>query len=45
MAAKSPEEICSLFQQYIHEGDIDRVLTLYDSEAVFLNRSGERGRS
>jgi ketosteroid isomerase-like protein len=41
MPAKSPEEICRLFQQYMAEGDIDAVLSLYDSEAVFLNRSGE----
>lgn len=41
MAANSPEEICSLFQKYIRECDIDSVLTLYDREAVFLNQAGE----
>lgn len=41
MPAHSPEEICSLFRQYMAEGDIDAVLGVYDSEAVFLNRSGE----
>lgn len=41
MPAKSPEEICRLFQQYMAEGDIDSVLSVYDSEAVFLNRAGE----
>ena len=41
MPANSPEEICSLFQHYIREGDFDSVLTLYDLEAVFLNESGE----
>ena len=41
MPAKSPEEICSLFQQYMAEGDIDSVLSVYDPEAVFLNQSGE----
>ena len=41
MPAKSPEEICRLFQQYLAEGDIDSVLSIYDPEAVFLNQSGE----
>jgi uncharacterized protein (TIGR02246 family) len=41
MPAKSPEEICRLFQQYMAEGDIDLVLSVYDPEAVFLNQSGE----
>jgi ketosteroid isomerase-like protein len=41
MPAKSPEEICHLFQQYMAEGDLDSVLSVYDPEAVFLNRSGE----
>ena len=41
MPAKSPEEICRLFQQYMAEGDIDSVLSVYDPEAVFLNQSGE----
>jgi ketosteroid isomerase-like protein len=41
MSAKSPEEICRLFQQYMAEGDIDSVLSVYDPEAVFLNQSGE----
>ena len=41
MPANSPEEFCSLFQQYVRGGDIESVLTLYDQEAVFLNQSGE----
>jgi ketosteroid isomerase-like protein len=41
MPAKSPEEICSLFKQYMAEGDIDSVLSIYDPEAAFLNQSGE----
>jgi ketosteroid isomerase-like protein len=41
MPAKSPEEICRLFQQYMAQGDIDAVLSVYDPEAVFLNQSGE----
>jgi len=47
MSAKSPEEICNLFQQYMRESDIDSVLTLYDPEAVFLDPSGEtrKGRA
>lgn len=45
MPANSPEEICSLFQQYVRQGDIDSVLTLYDAAAVFLNQSGETRRA
>ena len=41
MPAKSPEEICSLFHQYMAQGDIDGLLSLYDSEAVMLDKSGE----
>jgi len=41
MPAKSPEEICRLFQQYMAESDVDSVLSVYDPEAVFLNQSGE----
>ena len=41
MPAKSPEENCSLFQQYMAEGDIDSVLSIYDPEAVILDKSGE----
>ena len=41
MPAKSPEEICRLFQQYMAEGDIESLLSIYDPEAVFLNQSGE----
>jgi hypothetical protein len=33
MPAHSPKEICSLFQQYMREGDIDSLLTLYDQES------------
>jgi ketosteroid isomerase-like protein len=39
MPANSPEEVGRLFQQYMREGEIDLVLTLYDPEAVFLNRA------
>jgi ketosteroid isomerase-like protein len=41
MSAKSPEEICRLFQQSIAAGDLNSLLSLYDPEAVFLNQSGE----
>src|SRR5262245_40758559 len=41
MSAKSPEEICKLFAQYMATGDLDALLGLYDAEAVFLNQAGE----
>lgn len=46
MAAQKPEQICELFKRYMAEGDLKALLSLYDPEAVFLNRSGEvkRGR-
>jgi ketosteroid isomerase-like protein len=41
MPAKSPEQICHLFKQYMAGGDIEALLSIYDPEAVFLNQSGE----
>jgi ketosteroid isomerase-like protein len=41
MSAKTPEEICRLFQRSMREGDIESLLSLYDPEAVFLAQSGE----
>ena|SRR5258705_9911599 len=41
MPARNPEEICSLFKQYMAEGDIDGLLSVYDPEVVFLNQAGE----
>ena len=41
MPANTPEEICSLFKQYMAEGDLASLLSLYDPEAVFLSESGE----
>ena len=41
MPARSPEEICELFQKHMAAGDIDSLLSLYDREAVFLNQSRE----
>ena len=35
MPAKSPEEICRLFQHYMAEGDIDSVLSVYDPKRSF----------
>jgi ketosteroid isomerase-like protein len=41
MPATNPEEICQLFQRYIAEGDLEPVLSVYESEAVILNQSRE----
>ena len=41
MSAKTPEEICRLFQHSMAEGDLEAVLSVYDPEAVFLNESRE----
>jgi uncharacterized protein (TIGR02246 family) len=41
MKAKTPEEICRLFRQYMAEGDVDAVLSVYDPDAVFLNEARE----
>jgi uncharacterized protein (TIGR02246 family) len=41
MAARSPEDICSLFQQYMAEGKLEELLSIYDTDAVFLSQSGE----
>lgn len=40
MSAKTPEEICSLFQYAIAMGDLDAALDVYDPEIVFLNQAG-----
>jgi ketosteroid isomerase-like protein len=45
MPAKSLEDVCRLFQKYMAEGDVESVLSVYDPEAVFLNRSGEVTKS
>ncbi|HEY7095598.1 MAG TPA: nuclear transport factor 2 family protein [Terriglobales bacterium] len=46
MSAKSPEQICELFKQYMAAGEIESLLGIYDAEVVFLNQSREakRGR-
>jgi len=41
LPARNPEEICTLFKQYMAEGDIDGLLSVYDPEIVFLNQAGE----
>jgi uncharacterized protein (TIGR02246 family) len=41
MPAYSPEDICHLIQQYMAAGDLDAVLSVFDPEAVFVNRWGE----
>ena len=42
MSARTPEEICRLFRQYMQAGDVDAVMTLYqlkrDYAAVRRNR-------
>jgi ketosteroid isomerase-like protein len=44
LTARSPEEICRLFQKYMAKGDIDLILSLYDKDVVFLNQSSEPKR-
>ena len=46
MSARSPEQICRLFQQFMAEGDVESLLNLYEPEAVILSRTREaqRGR-
>ena len=41
MPARSLEEICRLFQQFMAAGDLESLLSLYDAEAVILGRSRE----
>lgn len=42
MTAKTPADICRLFQRAVAAGDLEAVLAVYDPESVFLNRDGER---
>jgi ketosteroid isomerase-like protein len=46
MPAKNPEEICRLFNEYMAQGDVESLLSIYDPEAAFLDQAGEvkRGR-
>ena len=45
MPATSPEDICRLFKEFMAQGDLDAVLSVYDSDAVFLNQSREATKS
>lgn len=45
MPATSPEDICRLFKEFMAKGDLDAVLSVYDSDAVFLNQSREATKS
>ncbi len=40
MAARSPEELDQLFAQYLKAGDLDALMSLYESSAA-LNMQGE----
>jgi ketosteroid isomerase-like protein len=40
MPARTPEEICALFKQFIAAGDLDSLLELYDPQAAFLDKEG-----
>jgi uncharacterized protein (TIGR02246 family) len=41
MPAGNPEQICSLFKQYMAAGDLESLLDIYDPEVVFLSQSQE----
>lgn len=41
MKAKTPEEICNLFRQYMMNGDLERLLSVYDADVTFVNQAGE----
>jgi hypothetical protein len=41
MPARTPDKICRLFRRYMHDSDLDAVMTLYDREAVFVNQAAE----
>ena len=40
MPASTSAEICRIFREAMAAGDIERVLSVYDPEVVFLDRSG-----
>ena len=44
MPARTPEEICTLFQRHTAAGDVDAVLGVYDRDVVFLSEAGEPKR-
>jgi uncharacterized protein (TIGR02246 family) len=41
MPASSPQEIDDLFVEYMKNGDLESVLTLYEDEVIFVNREGQ----
>ena len=41
MPARTPQEICQLFQASIGAGELESALSVYDPEAVFVNQLGE----
>jgi len=41
MPARTPAEICPLFQRAMADGDLAALLQVYDPEAVFVQESGE----
>lgn len=40
MAAQSPKDVHMLFAEYFSAGDLDRLLSLYESDAAFVPRTG-----
>jgi uncharacterized protein (TIGR02246 family) len=38
MAAKTPEEVHTLFAEFFSAGDLDRLMSLYEDSASFLSR-------
>src|SRR5262245_2135656 len=45
MKAKNPEEICQIFKECMAKGDLDSVMSVYDTDAVFVNQSGNITKS
>ncbi len=41
MPAKSPEDICRLFQCAMADGDLESLMSAYDPQAVFVDQAGE----
>jgi uncharacterized protein (TIGR02246 family) len=41
MPARSPKEIDDLFVEYMKNGDLESVLTLYEDDVIFVNREGQ----
>jgi uncharacterized protein (TIGR02246 family) len=41
MGAKTPEDICRLFREHMAHGDIEGVLSLYDTEVAFVTEGGD----